>query len=294
MKSTYTDVLPRLVNARTGRIHTSFNQTATATGRLSSSEPNLQNIPIRGEWGIRIREAFIAEKNNLVLSADYSQIELRLLAHLSGDSGLIDAFLSGVDIHTRTASEIFGKEPEKVTSEMRRVAKTVNFGVVYGMSPFGLSDALNISREEAKSFIENYFRRHPGVKTYIDKTLHEAGQRGYVETIFGRRRPVPELKSQNANTRMLGERLAVNSPIQGTAADIIKIAMINIWRDLSAGGFGSRMILQVHDELVFEVPPDEAEKVGAIVRKKMEDAAALSVPLKVEMGSGENWAAAHG
>lgn len=294
LKSTYTDVLPDLINPRTGRIHTSFNQTATATGRLSSSEPNLQNIPIRGEWGRRIREAFIADGGNLLLSADYSQIELRILADLSGDQGLIDAFMSGVDIHSRTASEIFGATMDKVTSEMRRVAKTVNFGVVYGISPFGLSEALTISRDEAKRYIDSYFERHKGVKTYIEETLRAARKRGYVTTIFGRKRPVPEIKSSNSNTRMLGERLAVNSPIQGTAADIIKIAMIDIRKSFLDEGLKAKMILQVHDELVFELPGGELIEVMRIVREKMETAATLSVPLKIEIGHGRNWAEAHG
>lgn len=294
LKSTYTDVLPNLINPRTGRIHTFFNQTITATGRLSSSKPNLQNIPIRGEWGGRMREAFIAEHGNLILSADYSQIEVRLLAHLSRDQGLIDAFMSGVDIHTRTASEIFGVALDKVTSEMRRVAKTVNFGIVYGITPFGLSEALSISKDDAKNFIENYFERHPAVKSYIEQTLQDARQKGYVTTMFGRKRPVPEIKSQNTNTRMLGERLSVNSPIQGTAADIIKVAMINIWRSFHTEGLKAKMILQVHDELVFEFPKAELNEVKKIVKDKMEGTVGLSVPLKVEIGYGKNWAEAHG
>jgi DNA polymerase-1 len=294
LKSTYTDVLPNLINPKTGRIHTSFNQTVAATGRLSSTEPNLQNIPIRGEWGKRIREAFIAEEGNLILSADYSQIELRILAHLSGDKGLIDAFLSDVDVHTRTASEIFGVPSDRVTSEMRRVAKTVNFGVVYGISPFGLSESLNISRDDAKKYIDNYFERHSGVKSYIEQAIRDAKGKGYVTTMFGRKRPVPEVKSQNTNTRLLGERLATNSPVQGTAADIIKIAMINIWDKFRAEGFRAKMILQVHDELVFEVPENELHRIKKIVQENMENAASLSVPLNVEIGYGKNWAEAHG
>ncbi len=294
LKSTYTDVLPNLIIPETGRIHTSFNQTVTATGRLSSSDPNLQNIPIRGEWGKRIREAFIAADDNLVLSADYSHIELRILAHLSEDRGLIDAFISGVDIHARTASEIFGVAAEKVTSEMRRVAKTVNFGVVYGISPFGLSEALNISKEDAKIYIESYFERHPGVRAYIEHTLRDAREKGYVTTMFGRKRAVPEIKSQNATTRALGERLAINSPVQGAAADTIKVAMIRIAESLRAERLKAKMILQVHDELVFESPEDEIERIKAIVRRKMEAAAPLSVPLKVDIGYGKNWAEAHG
>ncbi len=294
LKSTYTDVLPGLISPKTGRIHTSFNQTATATGRLSSSDPNLQNIPIRGEWGRRIRQAFIAEPGDLILSADYSQIELRILAHLSGDKGLIDAFLSDVDIHTRTASEIFGVASDNVTSEMSRVAKTVNFGIIYGISPYGLSEALSISRDDAKTYIDGYFARHEGVKSYIEKTLKDAADKGYVVTMFGRKRSVPELKSRNATTRALGERLAVNSPIQGAAADIIKIAMTNISNSLRSKKAGGKMILQVHDELVFELSEDVIDMVKETVKGEMESAASLSVPLKVEIGYGRNWAEAHG
>jgi DNA polymerase-1 len=294
LKSTYTDVLPNLIHPVTGRIHTSFNQTVTATGRLSSSDPNLQNIPIRGEWGRRIREAFIAEGNKLILSADYSQIELRILAHLSGDKGLIDAFITGVDVHTRTAMEIFGVEADKVTADMRRVAKTVNFGVVYGISPFGLSEALNITPADAKKYIDGYFGGHPGVKAYIERTLTDARDKGYVTTMFGRKRKVPEIKSQNSNTRGLGERLAVNSPIQGTAADVIKIAMIHIRDSFLARRLRSRMILQVHDELVFELNEEELDETKNIVKEKMENVVGLSVPLKVEIGHGRNWAEAHG
>lgn len=294
LKSTYTDVLPSLVNPITGRVHTFFNQTVTATGRLSSSEPNLQNIPIKGEWGKRIREAFIAAPDNLLLSSDYSQIELRILAHLSGDKRLIEAFQSGVDIHAKTASELFNVDINSVTQDMRRVAKTVNFGIVYGISPFGLSEALNISREEAKQYIANYFERHREVKDYIEMTLKDASERGFVKTMFGRKRPIPELKSKTASTRQLGERLAVNSPIQGTAADIIKIAMINIWETIKEKGLKTKMILQVHDELVFEVPEDEIDVVARLVKEKMEEVVKLSVPLRVESGIGKNWAEAHG
>lgn len=293
LKSTYTDALPLMVNPETRRIHTSFNQTVTSTGRLSSSEPNLQNIPIRGEWGKRIRSVFIAENRHVIVSADYSNIELRVLAHLSGDQGLVDAFRSDTDIHTRTASELFGVSPERVSSEMRRVAKTVNFGVVYGMSPFGLSEALNISAVEAKKYIEEYFKRHPGVKTYIEQTLIAASEKGYVLTLFGRKRPVLELMNKNSNIRSSGERLAVNSPIQGTAADIIKIAMINIWKAIRKEGLETRLILQVHDELVFESPEVELENVIPLIQGKMESVTALAVPLKVNIGHGSNWAEAH-
>jgi DNA polymerase-1 len=293
LKTTYLDVLPGIVNPRTGRLHTSFNQTVTATGRLSSSDPNLQNIPVRGEWGRKIREAFVAEERNLLLSADYSQVELRILAHLSGDGGLIDAFTKGIDVHTRTASELFGVPIERVTQEMRRTAKTVNFGVLYGISPFGLSETLNIGREEARRYIEQYFSRHPGVSEYIRRVIAEAEERGYAETLLGRRRPVPELQNRNRTVRQLGERLAVNSPVQGTAADIIKLAMIRISRRLKEESLRARMILQVHDELLFELPEPEVEAVSSIVRQEMEGVVALSVPLLVEMGHGRNWAEAH-
>ena len=308
LKTTYIDVLPTLINPKTGRIHTSFNQTATATGRLSSSDPNLQNIPIRGEWGKRIRETFIAEagiesestrshrtesqrEDNLLLSADYSQVELRILAHLSQDYGLIDAFRNNLDIHTRTASEILGIPIDKVTPDIRRIAKTVNFGVIYGISPFGLSETLSISMDDAKKYIEQYFNRHLGVKSYIERTIEEARNRGYVSTLFGRRRAIPEIKNKNSNIRQQGERLAINSPIQGTAADIIKIAMINIWKSLK--GLKTRMILQVHDELLFELPTQELTTVKDIVKKEMEGAITLSVPLSVDINYGKNWSEAH-
>ena len=293
LKTTYADVLPNLVNSETGRIHTSFNQTVTATGRLSSSDPNLQNIPVRGEWGKRIRAAFIAEGDNLLLSADYSQVELRILAHLSGDEGLVEAFKADIDIHSRTASELYGVPFDRVSREMRRTAKVVNFGVVYGISAFGLSEALDIARKDAEKYIRQYFERHPGVQAYSDKVLAEAKEKGFVVTLFGRRRPVPELKSQNRSTRQQGERFAVNSPIQGTAADIIKIAMINISGRLRRESLKTRMILQVHDELLFELPAAELETVRKAVKEEMEGAALLSVPLKVEIGYGKNWAEAH-
>jgi DNA polymerase-1 len=293
MKTTYVDVLPGLVNPRTGRVHTSFNQTTTATGRLSSSEPNLQNIPVRGEWGRRIREAFIAEEGNILLSADYSQIELRILAHLSQDEGLLEAFRNDLDIHARTASELFEIPIDKVTPDMRRIAKTVNFGVIYGISPFGLSEALGIPRDDAKKYIEQYFDRHPGVKRYIEETLEVAVSRGYVTTLFGRKRAIPELKSKNPNTRQQGERFAINSPVQGTAADIIKIAMINIWKSFNDRHLKAKMILQVHDELLFELQKEELGVVTDIVRKEMEGVMEFSVPIKVDIGYGSNWAEAH-
>ncbi len=293
LKSTYVDALPRLVNPETGRIHTSFNQAVTATGRLSSSDPNLQNIPVRGEWGTRIREAFVAEEGYFLLSADYSQIELRILAHLSGDEGLVDAFRNDVDIHTRTASELFGVSGDQVTAEMRRVAKTVNFGVVYGMSAFGLSGAIGSTREDARVYIEQYFEKHPGVRRYVEHVIEDATRDGYVRTLFGRKREIPELRSTNAQKRALGERLAMNTPIQGTAADIIKKAMVNISGRLKAGGLQSRMLLQVHDELVFEVKEEELDAARELIRCEMENAATLSVPVRVEIGYGKNWAEAH-
>lgn len=293
LKTTYVDVLPSIVNQGTSRVHTTFNQTITATGRLSSSAPNLQNIPVRGDWGRRIRETFIAEKGSLLLSADYSQVELRILAHLSQDQTLISAFSSGLDIHARTASELYNTPLNKVTSEMRRVAKTVNFGVIYGISAYGLSETLSIGRKEAEKYINQYFDRHPGVKEYIRQVIGEAMEKGYVRTLMGRRRPVPELQSQNRNKRQQGERLAVNSPIQGTAADIIKIAMINIWERFRKESIQAKMILQVHDELLFELPETELDTVTAIVGKEMEGAVKLSVPLKADIGHGRNWAEAH-
>lgn len=293
LQTTYIDVLPTLINKKTGRIHTSFNQTVTSTGRLSSSEPNLQNIPVKGEWGKRIRETFIADKGHLLLSADYSQVELRVLAHLSKDPGLIDAFRKDLDIHSRTAAEIFGIPIEKVTPDIRRVAKTVNFGVIYGISPFGLSETLSISGNDARKYIEQYFQRHPGVREYIDRSIEDARNKGYVSTLFGRKRSIPEILSRNMTVRQQGERLAMNSPIQGSAADIIKIAMINIARRLRENTLKAKMILQVHDELLFEFPPEELQALTGIVRMEMEGAITLSVPLKVEIHSGHNWAEAH-
>jgi len=293
LKTTYIDVLPTLVNPRTGRIHTSFNQAGTSTGRLSSSEPNLQNVPIRGDWGRRIREAFVADDGRILLSADYSQVELRILAHLSGDEGLVDAFNDNLDIHARTAAELFGIPIDKVTEDNRRIAKTVNFGIIYGISPFGLSETLSITGNDAKKYIDRYFQRHPGVKKYIDRCIEEARQNGYVMTLFGRKRAIPEIQSKNLPVRQQGERLAVNSPIQGSAADIIKVAMINIWKSLRDRKLSAKMILQVHDELLFEAPLDECDLLRTIVRENMEGAASLSVPLKVEIYSGTTWAEAH-
>jgi DNA polymerase-1 len=246
---------------------------------------------VRSEWGTRIREAFVAEPGSVIISADYSQIELRILAHLSEDETLVDAFLRGMDVHSRTASEIFDVPIDEVTKEQRRVAKTVNFGVIYGQTPFGLSQGLGISRWEAENYITNYFVRHPGVQQYQTDVLARATDEGYVQTMFGRKRPMPELRSRR--TRQLGERMAVNTPIQGSAADIIKLAMIRIDRDLRERGLRSRMILQVHDELVFEAPKEETDTVSALVREGMQGAAELKVPLEVDLGTGDNWAQAH-
>ncbi len=293
LKSTYIDALPLLVNKETGRIHTTYNQTATATGRLSSSNPNLQNIPVRTLEGKRIRQAFIAPPGRIIVSADYSQIELRVLAHLSDDPALIDAFLSGEDIHNRTASDIFGVFPEMVNTEMRRQAKVINFGVLYGMSAFGLSKELGLNQKMAQAYIDGYFDRYKGVKNYLDKILSEAREKGYVTTLMKRRRFIPELTSNVAAVRQFAERMAVNTPIQGTAADLIKIAMINISRQFKEKGFSSSMIMQVHDELVFEVPETEKDDVMAVVKREMEEAVRLIVPLKVDISSGRNWDEAH-
>lgn len=289
LKSTYVDALLQMIHPKTGRVHTSFNQAVTATGRLSSSNPNLQNIPVRTEEGLAIRRAFIAPPGHQLLSADYSQIELRILAHVSGEPSLRRAFEAGEDIHTRTAVELFGVSPEVVSPEMRRLAKTVNFGVLYGFSNYGLSRQLGIEIGDAQRLIQNYFQRMPQVKRWIDHILKLAYEQGYVTTLLGRRRYLPELKSPNRNIRSFGERAATNSPIQGTAADIIKLAMIKVRERLRKEGSSAKMILQVHDELVFEVPEGEVEKVKGWVREEMESAYRLSVPLKVEVKVGPNW-----
>ncbi len=293
LKSTYLDALPRLVNRDTGRVHTSYNQTVTATGRLSSSDPNLQNIPIRGEEGGNIRRAFIGEGENLLLSADYSQIELRILAHLSGDPELLAAFKRGDDIHTLTAARIFGVLPLMVTADMRREAKVVNFGVLYGMSPYGLARELKIDRTTAKAYIDNYFTTYARVKEYFDQLVAEAEEQGYVSTMLGRRRYLPEINSRNPNRREMARRMAVNSPIQGSAADLIKLAMINLDHRLNTEGWRSTMIMQVHDELVFEVVPDEVESLREVVRQEMTEIISLEVPLLVDIGVGRNWLEAH-
>ena len=293
LQSTYIDALPVLVNTRTGRVHTSYNQTATATGRLSSSNPNLQNIPIRTIEGKRIRQAFIAPPGWEIVSADYSQIELRILAHLSGDEALKSAFSSGEDIHSRTAAGIFGVFPEMVSPDMRRQAKVINFGVLYGMSAFGLSRELGISQKLAQAYIDNYFQKYGRVREYLDEILARARKDGYVTTLFKRRRYLPEIASPHAQMRQFAERTAINAPIQGTAADLIKIAMVGISRRLSEEGFKTAMIMQVHDELVFETPGAERDALIPMVKEEMEGALKLSVPLKVEIYSGKNWDEAH-
>lgn len=293
LKSTYLDGIAGLIRTDTGRVHTSFNQTVTATGRLSSSDPNLQNIPVRTEEGRMIRALFEpGEGYDCLLSADYSQIELRLLAHMSGDENFIDAFKRGQDIHARTAAEVFGIPLDEVTPELRRHAKAVNFGIVYGISDFGLARNLHISRKEAGDYISRYFERYPGVRAFMDKVVAEAHETGYVTTMFGRRRELPAIKSRNFNQRMLAERMAMNTPIQGTAADVIKLAMIAAYRKLREAGVKSRILLQVHDELVLEVKESEIETVQAILHEAMEHVVSLSVPLSIDVHWGRNWAEA--
>ena len=292
--STYIEPLPNYISPATGKIHTTFNQALTATGRLSSSKPNLQNIPIRTERGKEIRKAFVPSRSGgVIVSADYSQIELRIMAHLSCDSHLINAFKEGQDVHAMTAAKIFGVPLEEVTSDQRRIAKTANFGIMYGISSFGLSQRLHISRAEAKKIIDDYFANFPAISSFIEDTLTSARETGYVETIFGRRRYLPDINSKNGTVRSLAERTAVNAPIQGTSADIIKMAMINVDRRLEAEGLKSRMILQIHDELVFDAVADEVETLERIVREEMENVTVLSVPLTVECNHGSNWLEAH-
>lgn len=290
LKSTYVDALPVLVNPKTGRVHTSFNQTVTATGRLSSSEPNLQNIPIKTDLGKSIRKAFIAgDRKNRILSCDYSQVELRILAHISGDEEMIDAFKQGRDIHAHTASLIYGTEEKEVDSKMRSSAKTVNFGIIYGMSPYGLSQGLGISVEEATVFIDAYFTRYPKVKAYMQDVIEEAKSKGYVTTLMSRRRWIPEINSPNINVRQFAERTAINTPIQGSAADLIKIAMINISRALAKNNMKTTMILQVHDELVFDMPRSEEKDAMPLIKDLMESAIKLKVPIEVSTKIGDNW-----
>jgi DNA polymerase-1 len=293
LKSTYTDKLPRMINPSTGRVHTSYNQAVAITGRLASSEPNLQNIPVRSAEGRRIREAFIAPKGSVIVSADYSQIELRIMAHLSQDAGMLNAFANNEDIHRATAAEIFGLERENVDNEQRRYAKVINFGLIYGMSAFGLAQNLNIARSAAQSYIERYFARYPGVREYMQSTREIAKQKGYVETYFGRRLWVPEINSANGMRRAGAERAAINAPMQGTAADLIKLAMIAVQQWLIEEKLHSKLIMQVHDELVLEVPETELDLVKQHLPQLMQHVAKLDVPLLAEVGVGHNWESAH-
>ena len=294
LKSTYVDTLPKLVNPKTGHVHTSYNQTVAATGRLSSSDPNLQNIPIRTEIGRSIRKAFVpSDASHVILDADYSQVELRIMAHLSKDATLSESFLHDEDVHTRTAALVFGVEPQNVTSDQRRKAKEVNFGIMYGMGAFGLSQRLGLAPQEADEFIQAYFAFYPGVRDFMTRIINEAREKGYVPTFLNRRRYLPEINSDNRNIREFAERTAINTPIQGSAADLIKVAMIRIHRKLQAGPYRAKMILQVHDELVFDVPKNELNTVEPLVRHEMENAFQLDVPLKVDTGSADNWLDAH-
>jgi DNA polymerase I len=293
LKSTYTDKLPRMVNPATGRVHTNYAQAVAVTGRLSSTDPNLQNIPVRTQEGRRIREAFIAPPGCVLISADYSQIELRIMAHLSGDENLIQAFAAGQDIHRATAAEIFSLEPDSVTSEQRRYAKAINFGLIYGMSAFGLAAQLNIERSAAQAYMDRYFARYPDVAQYMQRTREEARSNGYVETVFGRRLWLPDIKGSNGPRRQGAERAAINAPMQGTAADLIKLAMVAVQDWLDREGLASRMIMQVHDELVLEAPNHECDTVKLAMPGLMTNVAQLAVPLIVDVGIGPNWEKAH-
>ncbi|MFA5548697.1 MAG: DNA polymerase I [Porticoccaceae bacterium] len=293
LQSTYIDKLPRMINARTGRVHTSYHQAGTATGRLSSTDPNLQNIPVRSSEGRRIRQAFVADRGNRILAADYSQIELRIMAHLSGDASLVQAFKEGLDIHRATAAEVFDTPLDRVTQEQRRSAKAINFGLIYGMSAFGLARQLHLGRNQAQEYIDLYFARYPGVAAYMERTRQQARDQGYVETLFGRRLHLPDIKAGNGQLRQAAERTAINAPMQGTAADIIKRAMIAVDRWLTDRALDTRMIMQVHDELVFEVPEGELDEVRDTVVRLMAEAATLDVPLVVDAGVGANWDEAH-
>ena len=293
LKSTYTDKLPLMINKRTGRIHTSYHQAITATGRLSSTDPNLQNIPVRTTEGRRIRHAFVAPEGYQLVAADYSQIELRIMAHLSGDKGLLKAFSLGEDIHKATAAEVFNTELSQVTADQRRSAKAINFGLIYGMSAFGLAKQLGIGRNEAKQYIEHYFATYPGVQNYMEEIREKAKSQGYVETVYGRRLYLPAINASNAIQRQAAERTAINAPMQGTAADIIKRAMIKVDQWLPGSGFDACMIMQVHDELVFDVRTGQVEEFKVRISEQMQFAAELDVPLIVEAGSGENWEQAH-
>ena len=293
LKSTYTDKLPLQVDADTGRVHTSYNQTGAATGRLSSSDPNLQNIPVRSEEGRRIRQAFIADEGKCLVAADYSQIELRIMAHLSQDESLLKAFAEGIDVHKATAAEVFGVPLDEVENEQRRAAKAINFGLIYGMSAFGLAKQLNIGRFEAQDYVDLYFERYPGVKNYMDSTREKAAEQGYVETVYGRRLYLPEINARNAQRRQYAERTAINAPMQGTAADIIKRAMMNVDAALRVSDLDAKVVMQVHDELVVEVAESQVEQLSELLRSNMESAADLSVDLVVDIGVGSNWDEAH-
>ncbi len=293
LKSTYIDKLPKMIDANTGRIHTSYHQAVAATGRLSSTDPNLQNIPVRTEEGRRIRKAFIANKGNKILAADYSQIELRIMAHLSKDTGLVSAFENGVDVHSATAAEVFNVDVSAVTKEQRRRAKAINFGLIYGMSAFGLAKQLDIQRHEAQSYVDLYFERYPGVKQYMESTRKIASEQGYVETVLGRRLYLPDINARNGMRRQYAERTAINAPMQGTAADIIKIAMINLDTELENSELECAMLMQVHDELVFEVNEKDLDKASKLINTSMVEAITLSVPLVVDIGIGDNWDEAH-
>jgi DNA polymerase-1 len=294
LKSTYVDALPTMVNPKTGRVHTSYNQAVAATGRLSSTNPNLQNIPIRTERGREVRKAFIPrDSGHIIVSADYSQIELRIIAEISKDANMMDAFVKNLDIHTATAANVYGVALEEVSSEQRRNAKAVNFGIIYGQSAFGLSQSLGIPRKEAADIIDNYFAQFPGIKSYMSDTMNFARENGYVCTLMGRRRYLRDINSANATVRGFAERNAINAPIQGSAADMIKIAMINIHREFKAQNLDARMTMQVHDELVFDVPHNEVEIVKPIIMDGMKNAIKTIVPIMVEIGVGVNWLEAH-
>jgi DNA polymerase-1 len=293
LKSTYTDKLPNQISKSTGRVHTSFHQAVTSTGRLSSSDPNLQNIPIRTEDGRRIRQAFEAPKGSELVAADYSQIELRIMAHLSEDKGLIEAFKNKEDIHSKTASEVFSVSEDQVTPELRRNAKAINFGLIYGISAFGLGKQLGINRNLAAEYMALYFAKYPGVKTYMESVKESARQLGYIETLFGRRLYLRDINASNAISRQASERAAINAPVQGTAADIMKIAMINTFKALKKHNLKAKMTLQVHDEIIIESPVGETKKVIDVVKESMESAAEIKVPLVVDIGTGNNWDQAH-
>jgi DNA polymerase-1 len=293
LKSTYTDKLPRMVNPRTGRVHTNYGQTTAVTGRLASTDPNLQNIPVRTAEGRRIREAFVAPPGRVIVSADYSQIELRIMAHIAEDPGLLAAFAAGEDIHRATAAEVFGRDRREVSAEERRYAKVINFGLIYGMSAFGLAQQLGVERATAQAYIDSYFNRYPGVAQYMERTRQLAREQGYVETVFGRRLWLPEIRSSNPARRAGAERAAINAPMQGTAADLIKLSMISVQRWLDDARLGTKLVMQVHDELVLEVPERELDAVKRELPALMAGVAALKVPLLVEVGAGPNWEQAH-